>query len=57
LYYELKRQNEYYEGITVENTNSTTDFALINELINETMENDSDVTIVTIASGLFSLRW
>ena len=46
LYQELTRQNEFYEGITVENTNSTTDFALINE----TMENDYDVTVVTIAS-------
>ena len=36
----------FYEGITVENINSTSDFALINE----TMENDYDVTVVTITS-------
>jgi hypothetical protein len=42
-----------YEDITVENTNSTTNFAQISE----TMENDCDVTVVTITSRLFSLRW
>ncbi|HTH23102.1 MAG TPA: hypothetical protein VL854_12865 [Nitrososphaeraceae archaeon] len=52
MYQELKRQNEFYEDITVENTNSTTNFAQISE----TMENDCDVTVVTITSCLFSLR-